>query len=253
MITEYCLFADESRRTGSLFLGGLICTKQGAARLKKRLYQLRGDFGISREMKWTKASKRYCSGYEAWLDVFLTDPSARYSVLHLNQSSKEWHQFNPNTARKPSTDSKISSAYHQFLVTTFGRLSDTKRWSVYPDQGLFKSERKWQSVEFLFNRTYRSLFGSKSSRIIRFVESQDSHDEDLLQLSDMILGIVGALALNQTPTAPCKNSLAGRLRDSNKDDPHTKRGLPKILLRPWINPDAFNYIDARSDQPWVPP
>ena len=85
MITEYELYSDERevRHEGSryLFVGGVICTDNGRVRLQGELESIRGEHGLTGEVKWRKASKRYLDVYGDWVRVFFDDPYARYSAL----------------------------------------------------------------------------------------------------------------------------------------------------------------------------
>jgi len=204
-------------------------------------------------MKWTKASHRHCDAYIACLKVFFDDPFARYSVLSANTGSREWKLLNPTqTSGTTSVDSKRASAYHQFMVISFAKLSDTRRWWVHPDEGFFKSERMWRSVEYLFNRTYKQAFGLKTSRVIRLVCSLDSHSEDLLQLSDIILGAVSALEIRHVPRSACRQTLVQHMRWGLRARPHTTRGLAKVQIAHWTDPRQFDYGEARSTKPYLP-
>ena len=125
------------------------------------------------EMKWEKVSRRYADAYRAWIDVFFEDPFARYSLFQIDVSGPAWNSFQPRTDQRASRDDRLASAYHQFLLVTFGTLRDTKRWWVYPDAGFFSRDSVLDRVEFLFNRTYKIAFGPQHSRIIRLARARD--------------------------------------------------------------------------------
>ncbi len=84
-------------------------------------------------MKWEKISRGYLDAYRAWVDVFFEDRWARFSLFQIDPSSRDWISFRPRPERRSSHDDRLASAYHQFLLVTFGPLRDTKRWWVYHD------------------------------------------------------------------------------------------------------------------------
>jgi len=150
-----------------------VVTDRGCSRLLQKLSNVRVYHGLSREMKWEKVSRRYADAYRAWIDVFFEDPFARYSLFQIDVSGPAWNSFQPRTDQRASRDDRLASAYHQFLLVTFGTLRDTKRWWVYPDAGFFSRDSVLDRVEFLFNRTYKIAFGPQHSRIIRLARARD--------------------------------------------------------------------------------
>jgi uncharacterized protein DUF3800 len=245
MITEYELYSDESRRpagTGThLLLGGVICTKTGRARLLDKLTRVRSSYGLSKEMKWAKISIAYLEAYRAWVDIFLADPFASFSMLAIDTAASAWSAFSPRRGRRALADDRLASAFYQFLLVTFGPLRDTKRWWVYPDRGLFSRENVLSRVEFLFNRTYKIAFGPKTSRIIRLARSTDSRAADLIQLADVLLGAFACQYLNVTPQARAKADLLRHCIDRTRSVPTTQRGQEKVSVFPWRPPEQFSY------------
>jgi hypothetical protein len=245
MITEYELYADEREtqgRSGHWFwLGGVVCTDKGRARLLGGLSDVRARYGLSREMKWRKVSQRHLDAYRAWVDVFFDDPSARFSLLQIDLSSREWASFRPRPDRPPSRDDRLASAYHQFLLVTFRPLHDTKRWWVYPDAGLFSRDTVLDRVEFLFNRTYKHAFGPKSSRTIRLARTRDSAKTDLVQLADVLLGALSWNALGARPESSPRAQLVDQCAGRLAMKPATLRGLRRVSLNRWMPPDDYSY------------
>jgi hypothetical protein len=185
-MNEYELYADERQTRPFFWLGGVICTDKGRSRLLGKLLDVRSQYSLEREMKWRRVSRAYFDAYRSWVDVFLGDPFARFSLFQIDQSSNEWSTFRARPDRRSTRDDKLASAYYQFLLITFGPLHDSARWWVYPDAGLFSKDAVFDRVEFLFNRTYKRAFGPKSSRVIRLVRPRDSSATDLIQLADVL-------------------------------------------------------------------
>ena len=245
MITEYELYCDERYHTKSgkhhLLLGGIVCTENGRQRLQDALTRVRGQFSLTHEMRWAKVSNAYLNAYKAWTKVFFEDRYARFSLLSVNLSGDEWNRFRPRQNERPTRDDKLASLFYQFLLVTFGPLRDTKRWWVYPDAGFFSKDRVLDRIEFLFNRTYKRAFGSKTSRIIRFAHAKDSKSVDLIQLSDVLLGAASCAELGTTPTSPGRRSLVEYCRNEREATPNTQKGLGKLLCRLWVSPGQFRY------------
>ena len=243
VITEYELYSDERKDTprGYLILGGVVCTDRGRERLLAALAKVRSCHSLDREIHWRKTSAYCLNGYKAWIDVFFDDPHARYSILMVDRASCDWLAFCKGMQRTPHHDEPLASVYYQFLLTTFGRLHDTSRWWVFPDAGYFSKDEILKRVEFLFNRTYKRAFGSKSSRVIRLARALDSKRSDLVQLADIILACSAISQFSLTPKSPAKKGLVEHFQSRQNSGDVTQRGLKKLTLHTWVPPQRFPY------------
>jgi hypothetical protein len=242
MVTEYELYSDERMTEGRwLWLGGVVCTDKGRSRLLSRLSDVRARYLLSHEMKWGRVSNRHWDAYRAWVDVFFFDSYARFSILRIDQSNRDWASFRPRTDRRASRDDRLASAFHQFLLVTFGPLRDTRRWWVYPDAGLFSRNRVLDRVEFLFNRTYKTAFGPKSSRIIRLARARDSAKTDLVQLADVLLGALSYGIRGDRPASPPRARLVDHCVGTLEEHPTTLRGLDRVSIEDWVPPERYSY------------
>jgi hypothetical protein len=244
LVTEYELYADErrpSRENKWFWFGGVVCTDKGRSRLLAGLSNVRTQYSMSHEMKWGRASTYHFEAYRAWVDVFFNDPFVRFSLFRIDPSSPEWVSFQPRPARRPSGDDRLRSAYYQFWLVTFGPLRDTKRWWVYADKGLFRSDAELRRVEISFNRTYKRAFGPKSSRIIRLAQARDSKTTDLVQLADVLLGAFSLHVMDKRPKSPGRALLVEYCATMLGMKPTTQRGLPRLSFEHWVLPENFNY------------
>lgn len=247
MITEYELYADERETRGVtghwFWLGGVFCTNNGRSRLLQGLSDVRSRYNLPGEMK----SERLRPLATTWTRIrhgctlFFDNAFARFSLLQIDVSSQEWASFRPRPGRRRYKDDRLASAYHQFLLVTFGSLRDTKRWSVDHDMGLFSRDTVLDRVEFLFNRTYKRAFGPKSSRIIRLAQARDSATTDLVQLADFLLGAFSFHILGDRPQSPTKAQLVEHCVARLTGNPTTQRGLPRLSSKRWVPPDDFPF------------
>jgi len=224
-----------------MLLGGVICTQKRALTLQDALATVRRRFNLSREMRWTKVSKQYFDAYKAWVDVFFDDPYTRFYLLAVDKSELDWQSFIPSITQKPTRDDKLASVFYQFLLISFGPLRDTKRWWMYPDSGFFSKDKVLDRVEFLFNYTYKKAFGPKTSRIIRMARAQDSKNENLIQLADVLLGAISCNVTGLVPASTARGPLVEYCCNKCRATPTTERGLEKVSVHAWKHPDKFTY------------
>jgi hypothetical protein len=244
---EYELYADErltSKASGPgkwFWLGGLVCTERGSARLREGLSRVRADHDLIGEMKWKKISRHNLTAYCNWVDVFFNDQFARFSLFRIDKSSREWSTFRPRSDRNPSYDDRLASAYHQFLIVTFGPLRDSRRWHVFHDAGMFSRETVLKRVGFLFSRTYKVAFGPKSSRIIRGTEELDSAHADLIQLAAVLLGALSYTTYSFRPENSAKAQFVEYCEEAIRSRPKTRSNQKRLVVNAWVEPAKFIY------------
>jgi hypothetical protein len=238
MITEHRLYSDEHQHelvgSTALVFGGLICTDKGATRLGNQLQDVRMRYDLVGEMHWSRLKPQKLRAYTAWVDVFCNDPHARFLIFTVNKSSLEWKQL------RGTYKNKCASAYHQYLCLAFGELYNSKRWTIYHDEGSSEAE-KIRNVEVRFNKTYKNALEQNASRIIRSSSLLDSRSTDLIQLADVLLGAMSYVVLGNIPSAGAKRRLIEHCRDALTDSRKTQRGLPKWASAAWKPPEQFDY------------
>jgi hypothetical protein len=244
VITEYELYSDERKDTprGFLILGGVVCTDRGRERLLTALARTRAHHRVDVEVHWKKTSTHCLSAYKAWLDVFFDDPHARFSVLTINRSSPDWQIFCRRMRRRPDHDDPLASAFYQFLLSTFGRLHDTRRRWAFSDAGYFSRDDVLQRVEYLFNSTYKKAFGPKTSRIIRVARALNSKRSDLVQLADIMLACTAISQFSLEPKSTARRELVHHFATRSTSTQVTRKQLPKITTRSWVPPERFKYL-----------
>ncbi len=181
----YELYSDERYhppRNRYLMLGVIICTMCRGERLVQRLAQVRTTFNLTKEMHWGKVSKDYLDAYKAWVDVFLQDDLARFSLFVIDTSDSSWKNFSSRATRTSNRDERLASAFYQFLLVSFGGIFDTMSWSVYPDKGFFSKDTIVDGVGFLLNRFYKRAYGPKRPRVIHSMSAQNTKKLSLFNL-----------------------------------------------------------------------
>lgn len=246
MRMSYELYSDEHYHhvpgKHYLMLGGIVCTANRGEKLVNSLSQVRTTFNLTKEMHWEKVSNRYVGAYKAWVDVFLKDDLARFSLFIIDMSGSAWNNFNPRPNRTANRDERLASAYYQFLLVSFGGIHDTRSWGVYPDKGFFSRDRVVDSVGFLLNRTYKKALGTKMPRIIHSIGARDSKRVELIQLADVLLA---ALSYSVIPspglTSASSLELVDHCMTGIKQNPKDKYGRDKLAVEHWVLPEEFRY------------
>lgn len=178
-IQDYNIYCDETflRKQVAFAFGGLICTPRRAEILRNSLQQIRLKYNYFGEVKWKKVSHKVVQIYKDFIDLFLHDPFARFVSMKVKKGSywKGWGS---------SEEERFFKAYYVFLMRNIGPYS---RFYVYPDEKPIQKNYRWDRLHFLINRARRDNWGIKH-RNIKELRPLNSKDEDLLQLTDLLLG-----------------------------------------------------------------
>lgn len=186
------LFCDESGTHGAphLYLGALRCSQRRGEILRSKLQELRGKYDLRAEMKWTKVSMKMLPAYEEWVDVFLNDQPSRLRVMRARRHG--------GTAMKK--EGAFFDLYRYFLLCVVPPRAGIR---VTVDRKDSRWTSRWDTVQYLVNAARQANWGIRGRNVI--LEPLDSHQDDLLQLTDVLLGAI-ACSTN-TATSAAKRSL----------------------------------------------
>jgi len=187
-----------------MVLGAIWCPAEKTAEIAKRLRELKAEHRMPKgyELKWTSVSK----GREAYfldvLNYFFDDDDLHFRALvapkdklnHQNfgQSHDEWY-------------------YKMFFDMLKMLLHPEKRYRIYFDyKDTHGSERIKKLREVLGNNLY-----DFSREIVQHVQTVRSHEVELMQLSDFLIGAISYVNRNLTGN-PVKTALIARMKERSK-------------------------------------
>ena len=203
------IYCDESchlehDRQPLMVLGAVWCPTDKTAEMAKRLRELKVKHRMPKryELKWTTVSKGREAYFQDVLDYFFDDDDLHFRALIAakdglrhgdhGQSHDEW--------------------YYKMLFEMLKVLLDPeKRYRVYFDyKDTHGSRRITKLHEVLSNSLY-----DFSREIVERVQLVRSHEVELMQLSDFLIGAVCYLnrGLAQNPT---KAALVSRMKERSK-------------------------------------
>ncbi len=181
-------------------LGAVWCALdcvQGAA---TRLREMKTKHGLptSFELKWTKVSPGKLRYYHDVLDYFFDDDDLHLRALIARKSGLRHQDFSQ------SHDDWYFKMYFDLLKII---LSPDARYRIYLD---IKDTRSAAKVAKLHEVLSNNLYDFSRS-IVERVQTVRSHEVELLQLTDLLLGIISAVNRGDV-TSPAKQQLIARMR-----------------------------------------
>ncbi len=220
-MAEYIIYCDESESKGrhfSNFYGGAIVSATDVDRISAEIAQKKKDLNLNGEVKWSKISINYFKKYLELTDFFM-DFVARGEI-------KVRIMFTQNTVRPKGLTpdhykNQYAILYYYFIRHAFGLVycpdaREGTKIRIYPDQLPLNAAQVDSFKTFLARLSNRLEFRSKRVSIARQdIAEVVSHDHDILQCLDVVLGAMNFY-----------------LNDKHLDKPEgSKRRAPKTRMK----------------------
>lgn len=206
MTELYNVYCDESchlegDHQGIMALGAVWCPAPSARRVSAAIRSLKDSHGIQRsvEVKWVKVSPGRLHFYRDLVDLFFDNPDLHFRALVVPDKSLLDH-----TAFGQTHDDWYYKMYFDLLKVI---LDPAARYRIYLD---YKDTHGGGKVARLHDVLCNNAYDFKRERIER-VQIVRSHEVDLIQLCDLLLGIV-SYANRDLSTSPAKLELVDHMR-----------------------------------------
>jgi len=194
----YDVFVDESSQTKHdyLLLGGIIIPSVNTPRLEEKIAELKQQYRISKEMKWTRVSRYHLGAYKALVDIFFDAPS-HVGPFEFHSLAIEMAKRNEAAFNSGSKETGFNKEVYQ-IIQKFRRLHRNVNFHVYLDYR--DSSQPISETRTILNFGARKHNDARDWPFRR-LHMRDSKATLSLQLVDILLGAV-AYKLNGHYDAP---------------------------------------------------
>jgi hypothetical protein len=188
----YEIFCDESRPTCDRYmvLGGIIVPRFSVGAINGDFETLRDLTRVHREIKWTKISNNdeWINKYKLFLNYFF-DLNHR-NRIRFHSLIVDRHKVDYKKYCDGDKELGFYKFYYQLLLHKFGckYVKDNNRFIVYPDRK--QTSYPVPELRDVLNNGLAKVTGNRSRPFVS-VEPQDSHDHNLLQMTDLLIGAIG--------------------------------------------------------------
>jgi len=175
---ESCHIEHDNERV--MILGSIWCPEDSVTKINKRIRELKLHHQISpyAEIKWTKVSPSKKALYLDLIDYFFDVENLNFRGIIIPDKSKLNH-----TAFHQDHDAWYYKMYFQLINTI---LNNEGSFSIYLDVKDTKSGHRVQKLhEVICNSRY-----DFNKDIVKKVQTVHSHEIQILQLADLIIGAV---------------------------------------------------------------
>jgi len=214
---EFVIYTDESDKEGkyfSNFYGGVLVRSVHLASVLERLAEAKAAQNLHGEIKWTKVTDNYLTKYCAMMDCFfqiVASDQAKVRIMFTNNS------FVPQGLTSEQRQSEYHRLYYQFIKHAFGlQLCDfehpgTKRVRLNLDQMPTSSEETAQFKSFVVSlRRNPAMRRANIHFDAQQIAEVSSHDHDLLQCLDVVLGSIAFRLNNKHKAIPSGQRQRGK-------------------------------------------
>jgi len=185
MTAIYNIYCDESchlehDRQSVMVLGAVWCPPEKAREVSVHMRELKKSHGLSTtfEIKWTKVSRGQQAFYLDLLNYFLENDDLHFRALVVQDKSKLQHELYEQTH-----DTWYYKMYFDMLKVI---LDPGARYRIYVD---IKDTRSAAKIGKLHDVLCSDIYDFQR-QIIERVQTVRSHEVELLQLADLLIGAV---------------------------------------------------------------
>ena len=185
----------------AMVLGAVWCPLEKTREIAVRLREIKKSHGLSAdfEIKWTKVSPGRLSFYLHALDYFFDDDDLHFRALVVPDKGHLRHE-----AFGQTHDDWYYKMYFDMLKVI---LSPHARYRIYLD---IKDTRSGSKITRLHEVLCNNMYDF-SREIIQRVQTVQSHEVELLQLADLLIGTI-SYANRGLSSSPAKLALVNRMQ-----------------------------------------
>ncbi len=233
MPETYHIYCDESchlenDRQRAMVLGGLWCPAARVRESNVAIRALKEKHGLAPgfEVKWTKVSPGKLAFYRELVDYFFDNTALHFRALIVPDKAKLCHE-----AYGQTHDDWYYKMYFDLLKVILGRDSV---YRIFLDIKDTRSARKVAKLrDVLTNNMY-----DFDRDIVRTVQIVHSHEVELLQLCDLLLGSISYVNRGLTGS-PAKQALVERMQ---------QRSRLKLTLTTLLREDKVNLFRWKAGE-----
>jgi hypothetical protein len=222
------LYCDESchlehDHKPNMVLGAMACSQKNVAKTHKALRQIKEAYDMKGiDVKWNKVSPAKLDFYLAWVDYFFDNDALRFRGLVAPKTNLKHDQYHQNHE---------DWYYKMYYYLLDGHIHNQALFHIFLDiKDTCGSQRRDKLKQVLCNANH-----DFNMDLIRDIQAVHSHEVELIQLTDLLLGAVMAHNRSNPPESLAKQALIEHIqkRSGITLKKSTPRGELKFNLFHW--------------------
>ncbi|HHY54978.1 MAG TPA: DUF3800 domain-containing protein [Chloroflexi bacterium] len=178
---RYNIYADEASISEAryMLIGGLWSNWGIEPAIRNDLQAVRVQYRLQAEMKWTKVSSAMLPAYRAFVDTFFAYEQLSFRCIVIDTHILDYRRFHRG-------DKELGFYKFYFQLISRNLTSGDLYW-LYTDERRNRRASRLSTLKITVNRWWQKRAGVEP---LRAVEPRRSHDEELIQLADILLGAI---------------------------------------------------------------
>jgi hypothetical protein len=210
-MSEINIYCDESNHLENdgiptMVMGAIYAPIEKVKAANRRIKEIKEKYGISpnAEIKWVKVSPSKVQFYLDVIDYFFDNDDLHFRALIVDK----------NTLDHEAHGSTHDEFYYKIYFELLSKILDPQNtYYIYPDIKDTQGGKKIQKLQkVLCNNIY-----DFDKSIIRRVQQVRSHEIELLQLTDLLIGAIQFLN-REDVRSPAKKSIVERIKERSGYD-----------------------------------
>jgi len=194
MSTMYNIYCDESCHLEHdhipiMLLGAIWCPIDKVKVISKEIKQIKAEQNARGELKWMKVSNCRLKFYQHLLDYFFSKDGLNFRCLVVFGKDGLNHSY----FNQGSHDSFYYKMYYYLLLNIVSRPEST--FNIYLDIKVSRGSRRIRELR----RILHTKLGDWERSTISKIQLVRSHESELIQLADFLIGAVSYCNRNDIP------------------------------------------------------
>lgn len=170
-----------------MLIGGLWISQELEAQVRDSIREVRAQHNLRAEMKWTKVSETMLAAYKDFVDVFFKADALAFKCIVVDTRLLDYKAFHKG-------DKELGFYKFYFQLISRNLFPQNLYW-LYTDE---RKNRKSSRLATLIVTVNRWCMKNKKVAPLRLIEPRRSHNEDFIQLADILLGAIAYVWNGQT-------------------------------------------------------
>ena len=187
-------------------LGYISCSTSKVRAMNIAIRSIKEKHGLKKdcEIKWTKVSKGKIGLYKDLIELFFQNYFLQFRCVVADKNGLDYQRFRINH----------DDWYYRMYYLLLGKsLIEKNQYNIYIDIKDTCSNEKVKELKNVLNRSYYNF----SSSMVMKVQQIHSHEVELLQLSDLLIGAVG-YCNNGLRSSDAKLAVVELIKDYSKSN-----------------------------------
>lgn len=226
-IKEFNIYCDETRvenrDSNYMVIGALVVPRQEKDRAASIIKELKERHEFHQEIKWNKVGESFAEFYRQLLLKFVEDDSLTFRAIIVDKSKIKFVTYHEN-------DEEL--AFFKFYYILLRELlNDSCHYYIFLDKKPTRDKNRARALK-AFLDSHVLLHRDQSQ--IQHLQAYESHENTLMQLSDLITGLIGFI--NNGDNSGTKKQLTDYFQELTDVSllQTTPKSSKKINLLKWI-------------------